>query len=217
MECALGPEGAREARDQSNEERRLQAVLERAKGRPYAQLLHDFVDAMRTKGSADRTLRLYAGVAQTFCERAGVDSRSGWGADAVLTFLKHTPGAAASLSPFVGFCRRNRGWEVSMPTKRVRREEVGLGQHAVDRLRRALDSARGRPVDDLKLLEVVRVIAAATGLSHGRLLSVRIPGTTSIDNGSILLAVDAQIEPGHPLHPYAVRWRRLIEAGQVPV
>lgn len=209
----LGEQGAIAAREESNEARRLEAILVRAEGKAYAQLLKDFVDAQRVKGTANRTIRLYAGVAQSFCERADASSDAGWRQGAVLVFLKHTPGAASSLSAFVGFCRRHKGWDVSMPSKQVQRELAGVGQHAEDRLRKALTATLDRPVGDLKLFEVARVIAAATGLSLRNLIGATTVGPEGGD-GSIFLAVDAQIVPGHPLHPYAVRWRALLDLRQ---
>lgn len=205
----IGDDAAQAARDLGNEARRLRVVLDRASGKPYELLLNEFVEALLAKGTAARTLRLYTGVAQTFCERIGADSRSGWEKGAVLVFLQHTPGVAASLSPFVGFCRRQKGWDVSIPSKQVRREMLGAGQHAADRLRKALDLVKGRSVSDLKLLEVVRVISAATGLSSRSLVSAHV----AIKEGtgaSIRLDADAEIAPGHPLHPYADHWRHLL-------
>lgn len=207
----LGSQGAKEARDHSNEIRRLNAILLRACGTTYAPLLEEFVAELRAKGTADRTVRLYAGVAQTFCERIGASSEAAWGPDAILAFLGHTPGAASSLSAFVGFCRRAKNWEVSMPRKQVRREQVGVGQHAVDRLHKALETTKGRRVEDLKLLEVVRVISAATGLSSRELVGAGIVNNDSAED-DITLSADTKVAPGHPLYPYARQWRLLLKS-----
>ncbi len=207
----VGVQGAKEAREQSNEIRRLNAVMLRVHGKTYASLLEDFVDSLRAKGSATRTIRLYAGAAQTFCERIGAGAETAWRSDAILAFLKHTPGTANSLSAFVGFCRRNKGWDVSMPSKQARREQVGVGQHVVDRLQKALNATKGHRVNDLKLLEVVRVLSAATGLSSRKLLGASIVDTGLADE-SIMLSVDTKVAPGHPLYPYARQWHLLLKS-----
>lgn len=207
---ALGGEGADDARAKANEARRLNAVLARAAGRPYVPLLEAFVKSLRSAGKADRTVRLYAGVAQAFCERAAVTPKRPWSSSAVVEYLKHTPGAAASLSAFVTFCRDQQQWDVSMPSKAARRADQARADRTVDRLRSALAKVRGKPVEDLKLLEVVRVISAATGLPMNRLTSARPEAPTQ--QAAVTLAEDACIEPGHLLHPYAVRWRTLIAA-----
>lgn len=206
---ALGVQDAKKARDRFNETRRLEEILVRAQNSAYASLLADFVEALRVKGTASRTIRLYAGVAQTFCARSGTTADRAWKPQSILEFLQHTPGAANSLSAFVGFCRRYKGWSVVMPNKQTLGEQVGLGQHAVVRLKKALASVEGRTAESLKLLEVVRVMSAATGLPARALLSANI-GAREHSGGIIVLSDEAQIAPGHPLYPYAWQWLRLI-------
>jgi hypothetical protein len=206
---ALGVRNANEVRDQFNEARRLEAILVRAQGRAYAPLLENFVDALRAKGVASRTIRLYTGVAQNFCERSCATAESAWAPQAILEFLQHTPGAASSLSAFVGFCRRYKGWSVRIPDKQTLQMQVGFGQHAVARLKKALSSVEGRSVESLKLMEVVRVMSAATGLASRALLSASIDASEH-SGGTIVLSEEAQIAPGHPLYPYARQWLRLI-------
>ena len=207
----VGHEGAIEARDLASEARRLKTVLDRAAGRPYLPLLNGYIRSLQSAGKANRTVRLYAGVAQAFCERAAVTLKHAWAPGAVVEYLKHTPGSAASLSAFISFCREQQQWEVSMPSKAARRTEQARADKSVDRLSRALAKVRGRPVDALKLLEVSRVISAATGLPLSKLTSVRLRAMADVGAG-VHVGDDARIDPGHLLHPYAVRWQQLISA-----
>lgn len=204
-------DGASEARAQANEARRLKVVLARASGRPYASLLEGFVDSLRSAGKAERTIRLYAGVAQAFCDRAAVTSERPWAPNAVVEYLKHTPGAAASLSAFITFCRERQQWGVSMPNKAARRADQARADRTVDRLHKAMAKVRGKPVDGLKLLDVVRVISAATGLPMNKLAGMRLDVVPEAGK-SVVLGEEARIDPGHLLYPYAVRWQQLIAA-----
>lgn len=197
------------ARDKSNEDRRLAEVMARASGRPYEPLLQGYVEALQCAAVTAKTVRLYAGVAQSFCERAGVTAQRAWQREAVVRFLADTPGAANSLSRFVTHCRKEHSWEVEMPSKADRGAGKAKLERSVDRMRRALAAVRGRPVDELKLLELVRVISAATGLTRKRLESA-MPAEAPADDAAVEVDSDTRIEPGHLLHPYALRWQRLV-------
>ena len=96
-----------------------------------------------------------------------------------------------------------------MPPKAARGLDKARAARSVERMRRALTSVRDRPVEDLKFLEVVRVISAATGLSMKQLAAANLASAPA-DDARVLLGDDAQIEPGHPLHPYALQWQRLV-------
>jgi len=206
----FGLEATADERDVSNEARRLADILDRAAGSPSADLLNGYVAKLQVMGLAPRTVRMYAGVAEKFCERVGATAGRCWSVGAIESFLKHTPGAANSLSKFVNHCRRQHGWDVRMPSKSILKNSPRAARQAVDRMRRALSGVDGRPADELKLLEVSRVIAAATGLTLRHLVAaqnVELPGS---DAEPIKLGDDAVIEPGHPLHPFARRWKALI-------
>jgi hypothetical protein len=205
----LGADGAHQAREQSNEERRLVAVIARAKGRGHESLLMGYIDALQTQGVADRTVRLYASVAHAFCERTAASAQRPWKPAAIQEFLMHTPGAANSLSRFVTHCRTTLGWDVAMPPKAAGSMAKARADRSLDRMRRALASVRDREVDELKLLDVVRVISAATGLPMKQLAAAKT-ALPPVDGGRVVLGEDACIEPGHLLHPYALRWQRLI-------
>lgn len=112
--------GTDDAREQSNEVRRLGDVLARSSGRAYAEILARYVDALLEAGMKPKTTRLYAGVAQSFCEHGRVNASQAWAPTAILDFLAETPGAANSLSKFVTHCRTALGWEVVMPSKAAR-------------------------------------------------------------------------------------------------
>lgn len=206
----LGLDAAEEDRVQSNEERRLAQILSRANALPSAGLLAGYVEQLRCSGLPLRTVRLYASVAQKFCERTGAALDRCWPAGAIQTYLVHTPGAANSLYKFVGHCRRTHGWDVSMPPKATLKHGPAAAAKAVDRMRLALGRVAGRPVGDLKLMEVSRVIAAATGLKLQQLVAGKHAPMAVEDLKAIKLADDAVIEPGHPLHPFARRWVDLI-------
>lgn len=200
---------AEQARDKSNESRRLTEVLARAKGRPYEEVLQAYVAALQGANVSAKTVRLYAGVAQSFCERSGVTSLQAWKTQAVVRFLSDTPGAANSLSRFVSHCRATYGWDVVMPSKGERGAGHATLDRSVHRLRRALATVRSRPVGQLKMLEVVRIISAATGLPMKHLASVRKEAAAAEDE-SVAVDGDTHIEPGHLLHPYALRWQQLL-------
>lgn len=112
--------GAADAREESNEARRLGDVLARASGSTYAEILAGYVKALQAAGMNPKSTRLYAGVAQSFCEHGNVHATRAWAPSAVLDFLMGTPGAANSLSRFVTYCRTVLGWEVAMPSKASR-------------------------------------------------------------------------------------------------
>ena len=95
-----------------------------------------------------------------------------------------------------------------MPSKRERWHEQARASRDVGRLRRALQKVDARPVSELKLLDVARVISAATGVPLRGLTSAR--EVDSMASGSVLVDEDACIEPGHRLYPYALRWQQLI-------
>ena len=204
----IGEEGAAEARDEAAEATRLEEVLSRARGKRYEALVLAYVQQLRAGSLALKTVRLYAGVAQSFCERAKVSADRPWTGAAIKTFLQQTPGAANSLSRFVSFCRRHLGWEVRMPSKGERQHDQARVSRYVERLRRALRQVGSRPVSDLKLLEVTRVISAATGVPMRTLSSAQQVSSTTA--GVVLVGDDAHIEPGHRLYPYALRWQQLI-------
>jgi hypothetical protein len=191
-------------------------VLARAKGRPYEQLLQAYVEALQGANVSAKTVRLYAGVAQSFCERSGVTSLHAWKTQAVVRFLSDTPGAANSLSRFVSHCRATYGWDVVMPSKGERGAGRATLDRSVGRLRRALATVRSRPVGELKLLEVVRIISATTGLPMKRLASVQKEAAAA-DDESVAVDGDTRIEPGHLLHPYALRWQQLLASRGAPV
>jgi hypothetical protein len=206
----LGIEKGGNARDHAKEERRLSKVFSRAKGTRYLQILENFVEEIRSQGLAIHTLRLYAAVAQTFCERVGLDASAAWAAEAIEEFLTHSPGSASSLSRFVRYCRERYGWEVCMPAKRSLSVHVMAEKRTRERLRRAIDATDGRQIETLKLTDVARIIAAATGLPLSRLM--RAPSDDGLlpNFDGVRLDDDARIYPGHPLHPYAVQWQRLL-------
>jgi hypothetical protein len=202
---------AAEDRASANEDRRLAQILAQSSGLACAELLEAYTTHLQGSGVAHRTVRLYAGVALRFCETARADSTAGWKSGSIQRFLQHTPGAASSLSKFITYCRSVRGWDVAMPPKQVIRSAGADVKRSVERMRRALSRVDGRQVNDLKLKEVSRVIAAATGLTLRELLSASGFHGASSDSHVITLSQDARIEPGHPLHPYATRWAALIE------
>lgn len=207
----LGLVDAAEDRSSANEERRLERIMAQSSGLACSGLLQAYVTYLQGSGVAQRTVRLYAGVALRFCETARADSTAGWKLGSVERYLQHTPGAASSLSKFITYCRRERGWQVVMPPKQAIRRTGADAKRSVERMRRALAKADGRQVEQLMLMEVSRVIAAATGLTLRELLSASGFHGVASDTQVITLSQDARIEPGHPLHPYATRWAALIE------
>lgn len=199
-----------EARDSANEDRRLSIILERGASLPSSELLIGYVKSLQAESLAQKTVRLYAGVAQRFCESANADSAQGWPRDAVEQYLQSTPGAANSLSKFVMYCRSEYGWEHSMPSKGAIRNSPGYEKRSVERMRRVLSQVQGKPAQQLKLMEVSRIIAAATGLPLRQLVGAQSVELSEQDPRTIVLAKDALIAPGHPLHPFVARWSALI-------
>lgn len=204
----IGEDGAAEAREEAAEAKRLDEVLSRAQGKRYEALVVAYVRQLRACSLAGKTVRLYAGVAQSFCERARVGAERPWTDAAIKTFLQQTPGAANSLSRFVSFSRHHLGWDVRMPSKGEWQHDQARATRDVERLRRTLRKLGPRPVTELKLLEVARVISVATGVPMRTLSAAKqVSSTTS---GGILVSDDAHIEPGHRLYAYALRWQQLI-------
>ncbi len=205
----IGEDGAAEARVEAAERIRLEEVLSRAKGKRYEALLIAYVQQLRTGSLAVKTVRLYAGVAQSFCERARASAERPWTDTAIKIFLQQTPGAASSLSRFVSFCRRHLGWDIRMPSKREWQHDEARASRDVERLRRILRKLGPRPISELKLLEVSRLISAATGVPMRTLSSAKqVSRTTS---GGVFVDDNARIEPGHRLYPYVHRWQQLVE------
>jgi hypothetical protein len=204
----IGEGEAAEVRKEAAEATRLEVVLSRAHGKRYESLLAAYVRQLRLGSLALSTVRLYAGVAQSFCERARVCAECPWTEAAIKTFLRQTPGAANSLSRFVSFCRSHFGWDIRMPSKGEWQHDQARVSRDVDRLLRTLRKLGSRSVSELKLLEVTRVISAATGVPMRTLSAAKqVPSTTS---GGVLVGDDAHIEPGHRLYPYVLRWQQLI-------
>ncbi|WP_156924439.1 hypothetical protein [Derxia gummosa] len=204
----LGACGVDNEREKSNEKRRLHAVFARARGRPYAPLLEGYVNALRAGHVSERTIRLYAAVTQKFCESAAVDTTVPCSSGAIAQYLAHSPGSASSLSRFICYCRDVLGWQISMPSKATLAFNDVTAQRSLIGLRNALEAVAGRSVGDLRLVEVVRIISVATGLSKKYLL--RSGAVDPLEKGVVLISKVARIESGHLLYPYAVRWRELI-------
>lgn len=97
-----------------------------------------------------------------------------------------------------------------MPSKGAIRNSPGYEKRSVERMQRVLSKAQGKPAQQLKLLEVARIIAAATGLPLRQLVGAKRIEVSEQDPKTIVLAEDALIAPGHPLHPFAARWSALI-------
>lgn len=77
------------------------------------------------------------------------------------------------LSRFVTYCRSEYGWELSMASKGAIRNSPGYEKRSVERMRRILSHAQGRPAQQLKLLEVSRISAATTGMPLRHLVGAR--------------------------------------------
>lgn len=198
-----------DARQAAAEDRRLEAILARANGKDYEQILVRYVATLQGERLRPNTVRLYAGVAQAFCERAHVSSSRPFGQAAIHAFLQYTPGAANSLSRFATYCRKTLGWDITMPNKAQLGQGSAQAARSVERLRRVLATMGAKPAEELRLIEVARVIAAATGVTMRSLTSARAASVQA--DGSIAVGEAARIEPGHRLYPFARRWQELIE------
>ena len=207
----LDLEESAQERERAVELSRLEAIVARSHGQGYEALLNAYAQALAREETSLRTKRLYLGVAQCFCARARLRTDAACRQQQLDEFLMHSPGSRASLSRFVRFGVQEFGWTVSVPPKS---STVALRATTVktkERLHAALDKCTDRPVDELGLLDVARVLAASTGLNLKQLTGrVSAQGLLTA-SGAIVIGPEALIRPGHPVYPYAARWRELVE------
>ena len=204
-------EDSAQERERAAELSRLEAIFARSQGQSYEALLNAYAQALNREETSLRTKRLYLGVAQSFCARARLRTDAACRQQQLDEFLMHSPGSRASLSRFVRFGVQECGWTVSVPPKS---SSVALRATAVktkERLHAALGKCSDRPVDELGLLDVARVLAASTGLNLKQLTGQVSAQGLLTASGAIVVGPDALILPGHPVYPYAARWRELVE------
>jgi len=99
-----------EARNLALIARRLQAAADQ----PWGKYLVSYREWLADKPA--RTISLYLGVANDFCEDAQFDDS--FGQAELLKYLSRVPGSRGSLGVWVTFVRFQYGWQVTMPPKR---------------------------------------------------------------------------------------------------
>jgi hypothetical protein len=204
-------EGFEEARQSIAERQRAEEILMRCVGKPWHEILVNYLGQLRRENTAPRTARLYLRAAEAFCMNAHVDGSKAWSEAAMLAHLKHSPGTANSLSRFVAHCRDCYGWDVCVPDKTEWASPSLRVKRAVESVRKALRAAHPQPVEKMPMKAVVRVLAAAFGVAIAKLS--KVPDVPSLvqQDGSILVTEDGLVEQGNPLHPFAKRWVELVE------
>lgn len=207
-----------ESREVVSECRRIQDILTRSQGSPFAGLLEDFATQLKRENTASRTTRLYLRAAEAFCLNACVDLVGPWQERALVNHLRHFPGSANSLSRFVSYCKASKGWDVYMPEKTKWRDSSKHIKKTLAIVKAAFHTASQRSVEEMPLKDVAKLLSAALGVPATRLLHTKESPDYPSTGGSILVTEEGLVEPGDPLHPFARRWadltnRRLTRTG----
>lgn len=204
-------DGFDEARESLAEGQRADDILTRCVGKPWHEILVNYLGQLKRKNTAPRTARLYLRAAEAFCMNAHVDGSKAWSDGAILAHLKHSPGTANSLSRFVAHCRDCYGWDVWLPDKTKWTSPSLKVKKAVEAVRKALRAAHAHPVETLPMKTVVKVLSSAMGVPMSRLTEGVCGSSEARPDGSILVAEDGLVELGNPLHPFAKRWVDLVK------
>lgn len=160
------------------ERTRIQDLLASSRQASWFTLLKQYVAWLEGRGKLARTIRLYASAAQAVCKSLELSLDVPPDGAPFERYLRYHRGQRTNLSVFVSYCRRELGWEVSMPTltsssapapvhpvlqeldvllERVRR---GAGDQQAQ-LERAVSLLLG--FDDLRLSEVQWTIGRRSG------------------------------------------------------
>lgn len=197
-------------RSAASERDRIAAIVERAEGTNHSELIAQYIEELTQSDLPLRTARLYVGVAEAFCAKARLRVDQPCSQDSLDEYVMYSPGSRASLARFVRFGVQRLGWKIKVPTKGSVVTQRAQAAGAMAKVRAALEKCGSRDVGTLGLLDVGRVLAAATGLKLKQLTG-QVSATDLLKaDGAVVLAHETTIRPGHPLHPYAVRWQELI-------
>lgn len=199
-----------EKRGESTETRLTGDILLRNQDTPYAIVLSSFARHLAGSSLAPKTVRIYLRAAEAFCKSAKVRSHLPWKEDAMVRFLKRSPGHAASLGIFVRHCRVRLGWKVLMPQKARWRPTLPKIVGDLEELALVLKGLQRSPATSASTKSVAKMFSLAFGLPAKSLIRLRGEGRVRIDEaGSIEIADDAHVLPGEPLYAYAQRWLQL--------
>lgn len=205
----LGLDAFPESREMITECRRIQDILTRSQGCSFANLLEDYKGQLRQENTAHRTTRLYLRAAEAFCANACVDAVDPWPEKALINHLRHFPGSANSLSRFVSYCRAAKGWDVRMPERARWQDSSKNIKKTLAIIKATFHTASQRPVEEMSLKEVARLLSSALGVPAASLLHPEKAPDCPSTGRSILVIDEGLIEPGDPLYPFARRWADL--------
>lgn len=183
-------------------------ALEATEWDAVAPSFRPYLEQLSSRKLSVATQRTYARVAIDFIEATATHGRRIEANDLVI-YLKAKPGHAASLSPFVAFCRATLGMAVAMPAKQsYLPSPVERTHHQVTRLREVLDSIDVARVHALPRKKVATVLSLALDLPAA-LLDRQADLVILAADGSIVVAADATIAKTDKLYPFARRWLQL--------
>lgn len=205
--------GVESARAEQAEAHRTSKILQASADLPYGSILNAYVQWLQCEGISSRTARMYLRAAESFFRVTSEDGAGPWPPEALVDYLKRTPGNAANVGRFVRYCRRHLGWDVDMPDKALWRRSASRINQDVRALRAAMQSSDERPVASLSTKEVARVLSLALGIPAAQLLRRRAMVPISrFEDGSIEIDENAIICTTHPLYAFAQRWTVLADA-----
>jgi hypothetical protein len=200
----------KEACGEATERRRAADILLRSRGKPYAMVLDSFAGQLFREQVAPKTIRLYLRAAEAFCVHGRVASDCPWHEDALVGYLKSSPGQAASLGRFIRYCRLSLGWEVRLPEKKAWTAAHTRVARDVSGLRDVLKELRRVPTSSAPTKKLARLFSLAFGVPAAQLIRERDAGRIRVaESGTIEITDDAKLHPHDALYEFAARWVEL--------
>lgn len=210
----FGVSAFEEKRSLSVEQQRIANILDRSSDGAYVVSLSVYAQWLTDQKVAVRTARLYLRAAEGFCAHCKFDGTNSWTEPAMIEYLKGSPGQAASLGRFVTYFRKQRGWDVRIPPKKLWQKNSDMTK-SVKNLRKSIRALAAKPDGRLTTKDLARVLSLGLDIPAVQLIRARsMVGVPRRMDGAIEIYKDAVIEKSHPLYRFALRWADLSDAYQ---
>lgn len=196
-----------EAKSQASEFDRIKETLIAAKRTSWDEIIHAYHQVLLASALAPRSVRMYLATAAAFCAHADVGVKA-WSHGVLEGYLKDKPGTKNSLSRFVSFCRKSRGWDVHMPAKGITVQPLRDPVRSAKTLRELLKKVDATGLQNAPRDVLGAILCASLGLPKSAVMGSTVDFHVTSDTVTLCLGAE-KIRVPNELEPYARRFAEM--------
>lgn len=191
-----------DAKRDSAEHARVSELMSLGKREAWGELLRAYYNALIDANLSARSVRMYVSTAQSFARAVNI-ADAAWSRLQIERYIKANPGSRNNLSRFVSFCRQNRQWDVSMPSKASQLMALKDPLKTVSKLSDLLKAAEAVGLENTSITNLATIIATALGVNANTIAKASPQSFADTGTGISIQMARETVSLPESLQPYA--------------